>query len=626
MLLDEIRDLGDIKKIDPKQYSRLASDIRRFLVKKVSVSGGHLASNLGAVELTMALHLVLDLPKDKLLFDVGHQCYTHKILSGRKEGFDRLRSFGGLSGFPNAEESECDIFTTGHSSTSLSMGLGLARARDLKGERFTVVSVIGDGSMTGGLAYEALNNAAELKGNFIIVLNDNGKSIGDNVGGIPGAFEQLRTAPRYNRLKQDVKNTLDRIPAVGGRMVQRIGRAKDAVKQMLLPNMYFETMGLTYLGPVDGHNIPAMIKTFRAAKRLNRAVIVHVVTKKGKGYAPAEQDPERFHGIGPFDVKSGRSLDTGSKTFTDYVSEGLLSLAEKDPRVVAITAAMASGTGLSDFMRKYPDRFFDVGIAEEHAVSFAAGLAKGGFKPYVCIYSTFLQRSYDQIVHDVALQKANVTLLIDRAGLVGQDGATHQGMLDGAYLQTVPGITMMAAADGEELSDMLDFSLSFDGPLAIRYPRGSAQSAPALTHETIAYGKAEILRRGQDILIFAAGSMVVTAAAVAEELVQKGLDPTLINARFLKPFDEDLLKEMKPNHSLLCVLEENNRSGALGQQIADWNSREDLGYYLFNGAPEDGFYPHGDTESIKAMLQIDTPSLSRRILERWEKISHEKTT
>ena len=574
MLLDSIQQLNDIKKIDPKDYPALAAEIRRFLVEKVSKSGGHLSANLGVVEPTMALHLVLDLPKDKLIFDVGHQCYTHKLLSGRREGFDTLRRSGGMSGFPRTDESECDLFNTGHSSTSISMGLGLAQARELTGEDYTVVSVIGDGSMTGGMAFEALNNATELKGNFIIVLNDNGKSIGDNVGGMSGAFQDLRTAPRYNRIKQNVKNTLDKIPTVGGSMVRHIGKAKDALKQILLPNMFFETMGLTYLGPIDGHNVGAVVKALEAAKRLERAVVVHVVTKKGKGYRFAEEDPERFHGIGPFDPVSGRSLETSGKTYTDYVSEELIRLAGEDKRIAAITAAMAAGTGLAAFKEVYPDRFFDVGIAEEHAVSFAAGLAKGGYKPYVCIYSTFLQRAYDQIVHDVALQKAKVTFLIDRAGLVGADGATHHGMLDAGFLQTVPGLTVMAPRDGRELQEMLRFSADFDGPLAIRYPKGSAPEELYSQRLPLSFGKAEILEEGSGILLFAAGSQVQTAAEAAALLRKEGLSPTLVNARFVKPFDTQLLRALSASHRLIAVMEENNRSGALGEHVADFCERE----------------------------------------------------
>lgn len=621
MLLDSIQHINDIKKIDPKDYPALAAEIRRFLLEKVSKTGGHLSANLGVVELTMALHLVLDLPKDKLIFDVGHQCYTHKLLTGRRDGFDTLRQDGGMSGFPKTAESECDLFDTGHSSTSISMGLGLAQARELSGENYTVVSVIGDGSMTGGMAFEALNNATELKGNFIIVLNDNGKSIGDNVGGMSGAFQNLRTAPRYNRIKQSVKNTLDRIPSVGNSMVRTIGKAKDAVKQLLLPSMVFEDMGLTYLGPIDGHNVKAMVKAFEAAKRLDRAVIVHVVTTKGKGYRFAEEDPERFHGIGPFDIITGKELRKKDKSYTEYASEGLLSLGDKDERVVGITAAMAGGTGLSAFQKRYPDRFFDVGIAEQHAVSFASGLAKGGYKPYVCIYSTFLQRAYDQIVHDVALQDAKVTFLIDRAGLVGADGATHHGMLDAGFLQTVPGLTLMSPRDGEELKEMLEFSLHFAGPLAIRYPRGAAPETLYTQRSPLVYGQAEILEEGCDILIFAMGAMVKAAKAACEKLRSEGLTPTLVNGRFAKPFDKQLLRALSGSHKVLVVLEENNKSGALGEQIAEFCEEETLAYRLLNLAAEDAFYPHGSETKLKETLEWDPDGICRRIRETVQEIN-----
>lgn len=621
MLLDSIKQTNDIKKIEPKDYPALAAEIRRFIVEKVSQTGGHLSANLGVVELTMALHLFLNFPEDKLIFDVGHQCYVHKLLTGRKEGFDTLRQFGGMSGFPRTEESETDLFTTGHSSTSLSLGLGLAKARDLNHENYTVVSVIGDGSMTGGMAFEALNNATELKGNFIIVLNDNGKSIGDNVGGMSGAFQNLRTAPRYNRLKQNVKNTLDKIPSVGNSMVRQIGKAKDVVKQIFLPNMYFETMGLTYLGPIDGHNIAAMLKAFEDARRLDRAVVVHVVTKKGKGYRFAEEDPERFHGIGPFDIASGEEKRARTKSYTDYASEALLELADRDDRVLAITAAMTGGTGLSAFKEKYPSRFFDVGIAEEHAVTFASGLAKGGFKPYVCIYSTFLQRSYDQIVHDIALQKADVTFLIDRAGLVGADGVTHQGMMDSAFLQTIPNMTLMAPRDGRELKEMIRFSESFKGPLAIRYPRGCAPEELVYTRTPILFGQAEILEEGRDILLFAAGSMVQTAQTLAEALRRKGFEPTLVNARFVKPFDRQLLRSLSATHRLLAVLEESNRSGALGEHIADFCEAEKLPFRLLDFAPEDAFYSHGSVAELKKQIGLDTESILDRIVRSWQEIA-----
>ncbi len=618
MILEQIQKPNDIKKIDPKDYPLLASEIRHFLVEKVSRQGGHLASNLGAVELTMALHIVFTLPRDKIIFDVGHQCYTHKLLTGRRDGFDTLREYGGMSGFPNYEESACDVFDTGHSSTSISTGLGLAQARDLLGAKYSVVSVIGDGSMTGGMAFEALNNASRLESNMIIVLNDNDKSIGDNVGGLSSAFQNLRTAPAYNRMKQSVKSSLDKIPAVGEQMVRQIGRAKDAVKQMLLPNMLFENMGLTYLGPIDGHNVNAVIRALKDARRVNRAVVVHVVTKKGKGYRFSEENPERFHGIDPFNVSTGRPLHRKKKTYTDFVSEGMLAIGEKDPKVAAVTAAMAEGTGLAAFRSRFPKRFFDVGIAEQHAVGFAAGLAKGGLKPYVCIYSTFLQRAYDQLIHDVALQKLPVTILVDRAGLVGADGITHHGMLDGGYLQTIPGITVMAPCDGQELLAMLHFSLDFGGPLVIRYPRGAAPLSLSSEHAEIRCGKAEILLQGKDILLFAAGSMVRTAAEAAGILKKEGLCPTVVNARFTKPFDRDLLRRLTAEHSLTAVLEESNRSGGLGEHIAQFFEDEQIGCRLINFSPEDAFYPHGKTERLLEDAGLTPGQVAGRIRQAWE--------
>lgn len=611
-VLDQINNTGDIKRVPEEEYPLLAREIRRFLIKKVSENGGHLASNLGAVELTMALHLAFDPPKDKLIFDVGHQSYTHKLLTGRKEAFDTLRQYGGMSGFPNSEESPCDVFTTGHSSTSISTGLGLAMARDLSGEDYSVVSIIGDGSMTGGMAFEALNNASRLDSNFIIVLNDNDKSISDNVGGLSRAFQDLRTAPRYNRMKQNVKESLDRIPAVGSSMIRRIGQAKDAFKQMLLPNMYFENMGITYLGPINGHNVKAMVKAFQDARRVNRAVLVHVVTKKGKGYRFAEQNPELFHGIDPFDPKTGIPYKKKEKSYTDYITEGMLRLGEQDRRVCAITAAMACGTGLLDFQKRFPDRFFDVGIAEQHAVGFAGGLAKGGLKPYVCIYSSFLQRAYDQMIHDAALQHLPVTFLIDRSGLVGSDGVTHHGMLDAGYLQTIPDLTILSPRDGKELLDMLTFSLSFPGPLAIRYPRGAAPASLAEPHAPVVLGKSELLHRGHDLVLLALGHMVETAFEVKRILSEKGLDATLVNARFAKPFDKELLRELSADHSICMVLEEGNRSGSLGEHIADFIEEESLPLKLINLSPHDAFFTHGSTELLQKKIGLSAKQIAQK--------------
>ena len=475
MVLDKINDVNDIKKLNTDELDILAEEIREFLINKISVTGGHLASNLGVVELTMALHLAFDFPKDKVIWDVGHQSYTHKLLTGRKDAFDGLRKYGGMSGFPKRKESNCDAFDTGHSSTSISAGLGYANARDLLGEDYNVVSVIGDGALTGGMAYEALNNAAMLKSNFIIVLNDNNMSISENVGGMPEYLGKIRTASVYNDLKNDVVNTLNKVPVYGEKIVGTIRRTKSGIKQLLIPGMLFENMGLTYLGPIDGHDIQKMRKAFNEAKKLDTAVIVHVITKKGKGYLPAEQHPSRFHGTDAFDVATGEPLKKKEKpSYTDIFSAVINRIADKNDKVVAITAAMPDGTGLKKFAKRFPERFFDVGIAEEHAVTFAAGLAAGGMIPVVAVYSSFLQRAYDQILHDVCIQNLHVIFAVDRAGLVGSDGETHQGIFDYSFLSSIPNMNIMAPKNKWELYDMFRFAVDFDGPVAIRYPRGEA--------------------------------------------------------------------------------------------------------------------------------------------------------
>ena len=450
MLLDLIQNPNDIKKIPPQELPALAAEIRTLILERISENGGHLASNLGVVELTMALHLSFDLPKDKLIWDVGHQSYTHKILTGRKDAFETIRAYGGISGFPNRAESDCDPFTTGHSSTSVSAGLGLVYARDLRGEHHHVVSVMGDGSLTGGMIYEALNNASRLKSNFIIVLNDNNMSISENIGGVSRMMNNIRSAQKYNALKENVADRLEKVPVVGRGLVRAVRTTKSSLKQLIIPGMFFENIGLTYLGPYDGRDIHALLGAFRNAKRLNRAVVVHVMTKKGDGYAPAEKNPAFYHGIGPFDLITGKPKDRPkTPTYDKLFSDTICSLAEEDTRIVGITAAMADGVGLAKFARLYPRRFFDVGIAEEHAVTFAGGLAAGGLHPYVCVYSSFLQRAYDQIIHDVCLQKLPVTFVISRAGVVGADGETHQGILDLSYLSTIPGMTVFAPKNAE---------------------------------------------------------------------------------------------------------------------------------------------------------------------------------
>ena len=540
MLLEKIEQANDIKQVTPEDYGVLAEEIRQFLIQTISVTGGHLGSNLGAVELTMALHLFLDLPEDKLIWDVGHQSYTHKILTGRRDGFVNLRKFGGMSGFPKRKESDCDCFDTGHSSTSISAGLGMVKARDIQGGSQTIVSVIGDGSLTGGMAYEALNNASRLETNFIIVLNDNNMSISENVGGVSKYLNNIRTADTYLGLKEGVYNSLHGKSKYGDKVVSQIRRAKSSFKHLVVPGMFFEDMGITYLGPVDGHNIPEMVHMLREARKVKKAVLVHVITQKGRGYTPAERHPARFHGAEPFDIETGiPSAPRMKANYTDIFSTVMCKLGQRDEKVVAITAAMPDGTGLKRFRNMYPERFFDVGIAEEHAVTFAAGLAAGGLKPIVAIYSSFLQRAYDQILHDVCIQNLPVVFCIDRAGLVGSDGETHQGIFDLSYLSSIPNMHVMAPKNKWELSDMIKFALSFGGPVAVRYPRGEAYDGLKNYRAPVEYGKSEAIYQEKDIMLLAVGSMVKVALTVREQLIEQGFACSLTNARFVKPIDEE---------------------------------------------------------------------------------------
>ena len=488
-MLERIQKVNDIKELEPQELTQLAEEIRQFLIEKISKTGGHLASNLGVVELTMAMHLVFQLPQDKIIWDVGHQSYTHKLLTGRKEGFESLRKYGGMSGFPKRKESDCDAFDTGHSSTSISAGLGYVRARDLKGEDYNVISVIGDGSLTGGMAYEALNNASELSTNFIIVLNDNHMSISENVGGMSRYLAELRTAEFYTGLKKGVTTALHNVPVVGDSIIEHIHRTKSSLKQLIVPGMFFEDMGITYLGPVPGHNIPMLCRAFREAKKIEGPVLLHVLTQKGKGYEPAERHPDKFHGIGPFQVETGEPESPKKKdSYTDVFGKVICDEAARNPDIVAITAAMADGTGLAGFRKRYPDRFFDVGIAEEHGTTFAAGLAAGGMRPVFAVYSSFLQRAYDQVIHDVALQNLPVVFAVDRAGLVGSDGETHQGIFDLSYLSSIPNMVVMSPKHKWELADMLRYALSYNGPIALRYPRGSAYDEFQEFRAPIIYG------------------------------------------------------------------------------------------------------------------------------------------
>ncbi|MCI5994689.1 MAG: 1-deoxy-D-xylulose-5-phosphate synthase [Blautia sp.] len=615
MILEKINEVNDIKKLDSGELPLLAEEIRDFLIQKISLSGGHLASNLGVVELTMALHLAFDLPEDKLIWDVGHQSYTHKLLTGRREGFDTLRKYGGMSGFPKRKESSCDAFDTGHSSTSISAGLGYARARDIRGEDYHVVSVIGDGSLTGGMAYEALNNAARIKSNFIIVLNDNNMSISENVGGMSTYLGDLRTNEAYTGFKSGVTNTLNRIPVYGERIVKRLHKTKSGIKQLFIPGMLFEEMGITYLGPVDGHNIQQMIRVFQEAKKLDEAVLVHVITKKGRGYAPAERHPARFHGAEPFDIETGLPTHKRTKAnYTDIFSTVMRKLGDRNPNVVAITAAMPDGTGLARFRNMFPDRFFDVGIAEEHAVTFAAGLAAGGLIPVVAVYSSFLQRAYDQVLHDVCIQNLHVVFAIDRAGLVGSDGETHQGIFDLSYLSTIPNMCVMAPKNKWELSDMMKFAVDYTGPIALRYPRGEAYDGMQEFRAPVVYGKSEVLYDEEGILLLAVGSMVKVADEVRRHLKELGYPCTLVNARFVKPIDEDMLLEMEKEHKLIVTMEENVKCGGFGEHVLDFLSEIGSRARVIQVALPDDYIEHGNVDILRKEAGIDADSIEKRIV------------
>jgi 1-deoxy-D-xylulose-5-phosphate synthase len=616
MLLDSIQKANDIKKIKEKDLDSLAAEIRQFLIEKISVSGGHLGSNLGAVELTMALHLSLDLPTDKIVWDVGHQSYTHKILTGRREGFETLRKFGGMSGFPKRKESDCDSFDTGHSSTSISAGLGLAQARDLLGERHTVVSVIGDGSLTGGMAYEALNNAVHLDTNFIVILNDNNMSISENVGGVSTYLNSIRTDAKYLDLKDSIYYRLLEMPKYGQAIVKKIQNAKNGIKQLMIPGMFFEDMGIKYLGPVDGHDIKALRRVITEAKRVKGAVIIHVITQKGRGYTPAERHPARFHGAEPFDIETGIPKNPHTKAnYTDVFATVMNKMAEKNDKLVAITAAMPDGTGLKRFRNRYPERFFDVGIAEEHAVTFAAGLAAGGLRPVVAIYSSFLQRAYDQILHDVCIQNLPVTFAIDRAGLVGSDGETHQGIFDFSFLSSIPNMHIMAPKNKWELADMMKYAVSFEGPIAIRYPRGEAYDGLEEYRQPIAYGKAEWIYQEKEIALVAVGSMVKTAEQVRLRLKEEGYaDCSLLNARFVKPIDEETILDAAGTHSLLVTMEENVLSGGFSEKVIDLMEANGNPAEVLPITLPDEYVEHGNVELLKKEVGIDTESIVRKIL------------
>lgn len=614
-LLEKIIKENDIKNIDAKDYWELAQEIRLKLVRSVSRTGGHLASNLGVVELTMALHLCLDFPKDKLVWDVGHQSYVHKLLTGRTDVFDTLRCMGGISGFPKVKENPSDTFDTGHSSTSLSVALGLAKARDLRGTDEKVFAVIGDGALSGGMAYEALNNAAQLNSNLVVVLNDNKMSIAKNVGGMSNYLGKIRANRKYRDLKINVENALDRIPNLGEPITRHIKKAKSSLKHLFISGMLFEDMGLIYIGPVDGHNIEEMVTAFQTATSIHdQPVLVHVLTKKGKGYKPAEKNPDVFHGVGAFDIRSGEPVQDGVDTYTGIFGQWMIEQAAREETLVSVCAAMPDGTGLREFSEQYPDRFFDVGIAEEHAVTFAAGLASGGLRPVVSLYSTFMQRAYDQMLHDVCISQLPVIVTLDRSGIVGKDGETHQGIFDISFLSSIPGITILSPMDGEELRESLNFVLHHvQKPAVIRYPRGAAYQYPG-THTSYVYGKGEILQEGREVLILAVGNMVETAIHAADRLRESGIDPTIVNMRFVKPFDEELVERLIERHSVVVTMEDNVYSGGFSERIQaflqdhGWHGRACIPVCL-----PDAFIEHGSPEDLYEKYRMDAVSVADRI-------------
>lgn len=616
-ILERIKHENDIHKLKEDEYELLAYEIRRFLLAHVSKTGGHLASNLGAVELTMALHLCMHFPEDKLIFDVGHQSYTHKILTGRKAGFDGLRQYGGMSGFPKTEESDADVFDTGHSSTSISAAIGFAEARQLRGTKERIVAVIGDGAFSGGMAFEALNNMDHVKGSLIVILNDNEMSISENVGGLSNYLNRIRLGHVYNEFKSGVEQTLLAIPKRGMDIAKKVKRSKDSIKQLFIPGKFFEDLGITYIGPVDGHDVKQMKETISAAMSLNKPILIHVKTKKGKGYGYAEKHPAYFHGIEPFNQDTGKVLCKKDKvTYTGVFGRKLVSMASENAKIVAITAAMPDGTGLSSFKKEFPDRFFDVGIAEQHAVTFAAGLAASGLIPVVAVYSSFLQRAYDQILHDVCLQKLHVIFAVDRAGLVGADGETHQGIFDLSYLSHIPNMTVLAPKNRYELSRMLEYAVEFDGPIAIRYPRGEAYYGLKNNIQYLDYGKSEKIIEGRDIAILAVGSMVARAEKVCQLLREQGYTPTLINARFVKPLDTLLLDKLCDTHKFICTMEENVMEGGYGQAVASYLLAKGQEFCWIPFGIEDRFVKQGSTEELMVFLGLDEEHMAAEIIRR----------
>lgn len=615
MLLDQIQSPAELKKLPRHQLPQLAQEIRQFLIEKLSVTGGHLAPNLGVVELTLALHILFDSPKDKIIWDVGHQSYIHKIVTGRKDQFDTLRQYKGLSGFPKRSESEHDVWETGHSSTSLSAALGMAVARDLKKEKYDVVAVIGDGALTGGMALEALNHIGHEKRKIIVVLNDNEMSISRNVGALHHYLGRLRTDKHYTRAKDELEWLLKRVPAIGETLAKTAERLKDTLKYLVLDGIWFEELGLTYLGPVNGHSFDELLTTLQQAKRLDKPTLVHVVTVKGKGYAPAEKDSVKYHGISPYKIESGEVLKTSAApSYSSVMAKTLVQLAANDPSIVAVTAAMAGGTGLDLFAEKYPERFFDVGIAEQHATTFCGGLATQGFKPVFAVYSTFLQRAYDQVIHDICRQNLHVVFMVDRAGLVGADGDTHQGVFDIAFLRVIPNMTVMMPRNENQLRHMVYTALYHcDGPVAVRYPRGNGLGLEPEEPRAIPIGQWEVLRKGKRVALLAVGPMVEVALKTADLLRQHGIEPTVIDARFLKPMDEERLAALPKDHHLVVTLEEATRLGGFGSAVLEWYADQKWDVQVEIIGLPDRFIEHGSTAQLRKEVRLTPEDCALRV-------------
>ncbi len=613
-ILDRINKPNDIKKIDKSELSVLADEIREYLVSCVSKTGGHLASNLGCVELTIALHRIMDFPKDKVIWDVGHQAYVHKILTGRKKEMKHLRELDGISGFPKTSESPCDVFNTGHSSTSISAALGMACARSVKGTDEKIVAVIGDGAFTGGMVYEAINNMAVIKTGCLVILNDNEMSIDQNVGGMSKYLNSIRVGQQYNDFKGHVEKTILNIPIVGEKLAKGIKRSKDSIKQMFVPGMFFEELGVTYIGPIDGHDINLMEETFRKAIMLDRPIIVHVKTVKGKGYSYAEKYPSYFHGVASFDIQTGKVIDKKKNlSYTGVFARKLVELGRANDKIVAITAAMAKGTGVSSFAKEFPDRCFDVGIAEEHAVTFAAGLASAGLIPVVAIYSSFLQRAYDQILHDVCMQKLHVIFAIDRSGLVGADGETHQGIFDTAYLSHIPNLVIIAPKNRYELTKAMEWAVDYDGPVAIKYSRGDAYYGLKEYQLPFEYGRSEVIYEGKDIAVIAVGDMVKEAEKLYNRCADDNRNITLINARYIKPLDTELIDRIAATHRYLIIMEDGIKHGGYGAAVEEYIAEKGYRINVYTAAIEDSFVRHGKVDELLKLSGIDCDSVYDRL-------------